>query len=176
MSYLTFPLTTSCSKKNFNCGKELPDHYIHTQAKQDVRRKLSACFILVDEGNTVKGYYTLSSTAISKELLPENIKRKLPPSYNDLPATLLGCLAIDNLYKGQGLGESLLLDALKRSYDTSINSIGSMAVIVDPIDEEAITFYKKYDFLLLPDSGKMFLPMETITLLFKAYIPLTAIK
>jgi GNAT superfamily N-acetyltransferase len=167
MSYLTVPLNTSHNKKNFNCGKELLDHYLHTQAKQDVRRKLSVCFILESEENNVKGYYTLSSTAIPRELLPEDFKRKLPPSYNDLPATLLGRLAIDNLYKGQGLGESLLLDALKRSYDTSVNSIGSMAVIVDPIDEEAITFYKKYDFLLLPDSGKMFLPMETITLLFK---------
>ncbi len=167
MSYLTVPLNTFHNKKNFNCGKELLDHYLHTQAKQDVRRKLSACFILADEENNVKGYYTLSSTAIPRELLPENFKKKLPPSYNHLPATLLGRLAINNLYKGQGLGESLLLDALKRSYDTSV-SIGSMAVIVDPIDEGAIAFYRKYDFFLLPDSGKMFLPMETITVLFKA--------
>ncbi len=41
-----------------------------------------------------------------------------------------------------------------------------MPVIVDSLDEEAVKFYKKYDFILLPDSGKMFLPMPTIALLF----------
>ena len=41
-----------------------------------------------------------------------------------------------------------------------------MAVIVDPIDQEAIRFYKKYGFILLPDSGKMFLLMKTIAELF----------
>ena len=41
-----------------------------------------------------------------------------------------------------------------------------MAVVVDPIDESAKNFYKKYGFIMLPDSEKMFLPMETIATLF----------
>jgi GNAT superfamily N-acetyltransferase len=96
----------------------------------------------------------------------EEIVKKLPLSYKDLPATLLGRLAVDNRYQGQGLGELLLIDALKRSYDTSITSIGSMAVIVDPIDDDAVKFYKKYGFILLPDSGKMFIAMDTVSRLF----------
>jgi hypothetical protein len=44
--------------------------------------------------------------------------------------------------------------------------VGSMAVIVDPLDEAAVKFYTKYEFILLPDSGKMFLPMTTIAELF----------
>lgn len=78
-----------------------------------------------------------------------------------------GRLAVDNFYKGRGLGEMLLMDALKRSYDTSLYSVGSMTVIVDPIDEVSVKFYKKYGFILLPDSGKMFISMETISHLFK---------
>ena len=165
MSYLTTALDSSHDKKNFVCGKDLLDNYLHTQAKQDVKRKLSACFIL-NEGKAVKGYYTLSSTTIQRDLLPEEIIKKLPLSYKDLPATLLGRLAVDNRYQGEGLGELLLIDALKRSYDTSISSIGSMAIIVDPIDEDAVKFYKKYGFILLPDSGKMFISMETVAKLF----------
>ena len=42
-----------------------------------------------------------------------------------------------------------------------------MAIIVDPLDEEAITFYTKYGFITLPDSAKMFLPMQTVANLFK---------
>ena len=167
MSYLTVVLNSSHKKKDFNCGKKLLDDYLQMQAKQDVKRRLSACFILEEVDSTVKGYYTLSSTSIRKELLPDDIVKKLPPTYQNLPATLLGRLAIDNSYKGQKLGELILMDALKRSYNTSLGSVGSMAVIVDPIDDEAIEFYKKYGFILLPDSGKMFISMETISVIFK---------
>ena len=168
MSYLTELLHSSHIRKNFNCGRKLLDDYLHTQAKQDVKRNLSACFILVDNNsNVVKGYYTLSSTSVKKELLPQDVVKKLPPSYHNLPATLLGRLAIDHTFKGQGLGELILMDALKRSYDTSLSSIGSMCVIVDPIDDESVRFYKKYGFIQLPDSGKMFISIETIAGLFQ---------
>ncbi|HEV2478819.1 MAG TPA: GNAT family N-acetyltransferase [Puia sp.] len=166
MSYSTTPLNSSHKKKNFACGKDLLDNYLHTQAKQDVKRKLSACFILADDEQIVKGYYTLSSAAIDRTLLPDQIKSKLPPAYIDLPATLLGRLAVDHAYKGQGLGKLLLIDALKRSFDASINSVGSMAVIVDPLDAEAVRFYENYGFIRLSESDKMFLPMDTISQLF----------
>lgn len=164
MSYITVPLSSSHNKEKFTCGKPLLDNYLHTQAKQDVKRKLSTCFVLPD-GNEIKGYYTLSTASIERKLLPDEIIKKLPPSYHDLPTILLGRLAISKNYQGQRLGEMILLDALKRSYAAS-KEVGSMAVIVDPLDEEAVRFYKKYDFILLPDSGKMFLPMATIEQLF----------
>jgi predicted GNAT family N-acyltransferase len=166
MSYIAIPLTSAHKKADFICGKPLLDGYLHTQAKQDVKRRLSACFILADETNKVIGYYTLSSASIPRDQLPDAIKNKMPPRYHDLPATLLGRLATDLNSRGQGFGETLLLDALKRSYDISTKEIGSMAVIVDPIDEDAIRFYAKYGFILLPDSGKMFMAMETMAQLF----------
>lgn len=165
MSYLTGPLHSSHKKGSFICGKPLLDNYIHTQAKQDVKRKLSACFVLADEKNNVKGYYTLSSAVIQRELLPDEIREKLPPSYNDLPATLLGRLAVDNNFRGQGFGELMLMDALHRSLDVS-TQVGSMAVIVDPIDADAVSFYQKFGFISLPDSGKMFLSMTAVVELF----------
>lgn len=166
MSYLTSTLNNAHNKKDFDCGNQLLNNYLHTQAKQDIKRRLSACFVLSDETEVVKGYYTLSSSSIQKELLPAKIISKLPPSYHSLQATLLGRLAVNNSFKGQRLGELLLLDALKRSFHVSLSSIGSMAVIVDPIDEAAERFYTKYDFILLPECGKMFLAMETVAQLF----------
>ena len=95
MAYVTTPLNTSHKKGSFSCGRPMLDGYLHTQAKQDIKRKLSACFILADDENNVKGYYTLSSTTIPRDVLPEDIRKKLPSSYNDLPATLLGRLAVN---------------------------------------------------------------------------------
>jgi GNAT superfamily N-acetyltransferase len=90
----------------------------------------------------------------------------LPKSYLSIPTVLLGRLAIDKGFQGKGIGKLLLIDSLKRCYDTS-KSVGTFAVIVDPLDKEAERFYEKYGFINLPDSGKMFLSMKTIEELFE---------
>ncbi len=167
MSQISEPLNSAHKKSDFSCGKEMLDTYIHKQANQDVKRKLSACFVINEkETNLIKGYYTLSNNSIPLELVPNQIQKKLPRSYESVPTTLLGRLAIDNKFQGQGIGKLILIDALKRSYEIS-KTIGSFAVVVDPIDQDAENFYAKYGFIKLPDSGKMFLPMKTISQLFK---------
>jgi predicted GNAT family N-acyltransferase len=105
-------------------------------------------------------------STINLTLVPSDIRKKLPGSYKSIPTTLLGRLAIDNKFQGQGIGKLILIDALKRCYEIS-KTIGSFAVIVDPIDKDAENFYVKYGFIKLPDSGKMFLPMKTINQLFE---------
>ncbi|MGB0428406.1 MAG: GNAT family N-acetyltransferase [Flavobacteriales bacterium] len=167
MKELTENLNSKHRKKEFCCGKSLLDNYLHKQANQDVKRKLSACFVLRDEKtDLLKGYYTLANSSIAQELIPEKFQKKLPNSYKSIPTTLLGRLAIDNRFQGQGVGKLLLIDALRKSFDSS-KSLGSFAVVVDPIDEDAERFYDKYGFIKLPDSGKMFLPMNTVRTLFE---------
>lgn len=166
MNYLTKILDSLSDRKSFICGKPSLDHYIHEQVGQDIRRKLAVCFIVIDKENQIKGYYTLSNDSIQTDELPEEFKLKFPKSYNQLPVTLLGRLAVNQKYQGSGLGKLLLIDALKRSYEVSLKSIGSIAVIVSPLDNEAEKFYLKYGFLKLQDSTKMFLSMKTISQLF----------
>jgi GNAT superfamily N-acetyltransferase len=154
-------------RADFDCGNELLNNYLKNQAGQDAKRKLSACFVLSDlKTNHIQGYYTLSSNSIPLSSFPEQIQKKLPKSYLFIPTTLLGRLAIDKRQQGKGIGKVLLIDALKRSYNTS-KEIGSFAVVVDPIDEAARSFYGKYDFILLPGSGKMFIAMKTLKQLFE---------
>lgn len=154
------------NREAFDCGKELLTHYLKTQAGQDFKRKLSVCFVLSEnETNNIQGYYTLSNNSIALSSFPEHIQKKLPKSYTSVPTTLLGRLAIDKNHQGKGVGKILLIDALKRSYEIS-QEMGSFAVVVDPVDEEAEAFYKKYDFIKLPDSGKMFIAMKTLQELF----------
>ena len=167
MSQISEPLNSTHKKSDFSCGKEMLDTYIHKQANQDVKRKLSACFVINEtETNLIKGYYTLSNNSIPSEFIPDQIRKKLPGTYETIPTTLLGRLAIDDKFQGQGIGKLILIDALKRSYEIS-KTIGSFAVVVDPIDQDAENFYNKYGFIKLPDSGKMFLPMKTISQLFE---------
>lgn len=167
MNELTETLNSNHRKKEFSCGKDMLDNYLHKQANQDIKRKLSACFVLKDQGtDLLKGYYTLANNSLAQNLIPPEFQKKLPNSYESIPTTLLGRLAIDNRFQKQGVGKLLLIDALRRSYEIS-KSIGSFAVVVDPIDEDAERFYDKYGFIKLPDSGKMFLPMNTVKTLFE---------
>lgn len=154
-------LKKSHHRKTFACEESSLTNYIQTQVSQDIKRKLAICFVALDENKNVIGYYTLTSESLGRESIPEKYIKQVPRNYN-APVILLGRLARDIKNKGTGLGEYLLLDALFRSYTLSSQSIGAMAVVVDPINEYAVTFYKKYGFEPLPDSDKMFLPMKII--------------
>lgn len=148
-------------RKNFTCEEDSLTDYIRNQVSQDIRKRLATCFVAVDNNQNVIGYYTLTSESLGRELIPEKYLKQVPKNYN-APVILLGRLARDITAKGKGLGEYLLLDALFRSYKLSKESIGAMAVVVDPINDKAIEVYEKYGFVKLPDSEKMFLPMKTI--------------
>lgn len=153
-------------RNDFDCGNELLDNYLKTQAGQDLKKKLAVCFVLSDpKTHNICGYYTLSNSSIPLNSFPEPIRKKFPRSYTSIPATLLGRLAIDQAHQGKGIGKVLLIDALKRSWEAS-KELGSFAVVVDPIDEAAETFYATYDFIKLPDSGKMFIAIKTLAKLF----------
>jgi len=149
-------------KSDFNCGHPLLNNYIQKQAKQDVNRDLSACFVLIDKDDKrLLGYYTLSGNSIDKNEFPTELRKRMPPSYVNFPTFLLGRLAIDNEEKGKGFGGILLIDALKKCVTIS-ESLSVLVVIVEPKDEHAILFYKKYGFILIPSNQKMFIPIKTI--------------
>jgi predicted GNAT family N-acyltransferase len=150
----------------FSCGEQALDTYFKKQASQDIKRRVGAVFIVIDENNVIAGYYSLSSTAVLLKDLPADISNKLP-KYPLVPSTLLGRLAVDERYRGYRLGEYMLIDALKRALEAS-QEIGSAAVIVDAKNQKAKTFYLKYGFIELPDQPfRLFLPMGTVAKLFK---------
>jgi len=119
--------------------------------------------VLRSEDDGIAGFYTLTQDNIASEgLPPELVKRLNLPRYERIGASLLGRLARDLAYKGKGVGELLLVDALKRSLAMS-RQIASAAVVVDAKDEKAHKFYQNFGFLPFPESQKrLFLPMITI--------------
>jgi predicted GNAT family N-acyltransferase len=156
-----FRLDKTHNRKDFECEEQSLTDYIQKQVTQDLKKKLAVCFVSTDKDKNVTGYYTLTSESLGRELIPEKYIKQVPRNYN-APVILLGRLARDVKEKGTRLGEHLLLDALFRAFTLSEKSIGAMAVVVDPINEFAVGFYKKYGFEQLPDSEKMFLPMGAI--------------
>lgn len=153
-----------CSRHNradFSCGVEPLDDYLRRQAGQDLKKRVAAVFVLTEDGKAVAGYYTLSQFSVELGELPAAAVRRLP-RYPQVPATLIGRLAVDRHYQGKGVGELLLMDALRRCHAAS-REIASAAVVVDAKDARARAFYRKYGFLDLPAfPNRLFIPMKTI--------------
>lgn len=160
------PLVKAHDRASFSCGVPALDDYLQRRASQDAKRRVAAPFMLIEAGGgKVCGYYTLSQMAVEIESLPEDIARKLP-KYPMVPVTLLGRLAVDLQFRGQGLGEFLLMDALRRSWALS-REIAAMAVLVDAKDAAAATFYESYEFRRLSDRhDRLFLPMSILNRMF----------
>jgi GNAT superfamily N-acetyltransferase len=164
--YQIEPLSKAHDRAEFKCGSSVLDRYLQQQARQDAEKSVAAPFVLtLPPAPQVLGYYTLSASLVNTSELPETLIKKLP-RYPQLPVTLLGRLAVDQSMKGRGLGQFLLMDALRRSLGAAPN-IAAMAVLVDAKDDAAEAFYRHFSFLPLNQQARrLFLPMKTVAELF----------
>ncbi len=150
-------------RQDFFCGEQSLDDYLKKRASQDVKKQVSAVHVMAthDDLGMILGYYTLSASAIYSDDIPESIRRSLP-RYNQVGVTLMGRLAVDSRFKGQGLGGVLLMNACHRTLQHS-RQIGSIALVVDALHEQAKAFYLHYGFMSLEGyERKLFIPMKTI--------------
>ncbi len=153
----------------FSCEHESLNQYLKERASQEIKKRVAAVYVLTPDGKTIAGYYTLSQYAIEAGEFPtELIQRMHLPRYDLIPATLLGRLARSEVFKGKGIGDVLIIDALHRALEHSSN-IASVAVVVDAIDSKAHAFYERYGFIGLPNHpNRLFIPMQTVAQLFPA--------
>src|SRR5262249_17448232 len=83
-------------------------------------------------------------------------------SKSRIPALLLARLAVDQRFQGQGIGEFLLLDVLRRAVVIS-EQTGLHAVVLDALTDRAKDFYLRYGFSeLLDDPYHLYIPISTI--------------
>jgi GNAT superfamily N-acetyltransferase len=165
-AYQLVQLGSEHDRADFRSGSEPLDRYLRERASQDFKRYVATPFILYDlDSERIAGYYTLAATGMQLADLPETMQKKLP-RYPLVPAILLGRLAVDERYQGQGLGAFLLVDALRRSL---INEIAAAAVVVDAKDETARAFYEYHSFTTFATQPlRLFLPMTLIARQFSS--------
>lgn len=154
------PLKRNHDRSTFSCGEPLLDRYLQQQARQDMAKRAAVVYVLLDvERDRIAGYYTLNAHMIALDSIPADFRGKLP-RYPNVPATLLGRLAVDSSYRGQHLGNGLLFDALRRVQSAS-HEIATWALLVDALNDGARSFYEHYGFLRLEDDPyRLFLPLS----------------
>ena len=160
MNFVVEALGERHDRSFFASGNGTLNHYLKSQATQDVRRRMSACYVATTaESDSVAGYYTLSAASIALDDLPPEWAKRLP-RYPTVPAVRIGRLAADRRYHGQGLGGLLLADALDRAIRSEIVC---HAAIVDAKDDDALGFYRHHGFLSFAGEPRtLFLPLVRI--------------
>jgi GNAT superfamily N-acetyltransferase len=152
-------LDPASERSGFHCGVEALDRYFRERVTQDVRRRITSCFVALDKQNRIAGFYTLAATSVLLADLPEVIAKKLP-RYPTVPAIRMGRLAVDQAARGQGLGAALLADALSRCIDSEV---AGFALVVDAKDDSATAFYMHHGFIPFFDQPRtMFLQLATV--------------
>jgi ribosomal protein S18 acetylase RimI-like enzyme len=146
-------------RTSFHCGEDVLDRYFQVQVTQDIRRKITNCFVVVEAATgCLAAYYTLSAASIPlTDLPPEEAKRL--PRYPTLPAVRIGRLAVDRRFQRRGFGELMLMNAVHR---TMQDAAAAFTLLVDAKNDQAVAFYRRYGFRSL--SGKprtLFLPLAT---------------
>ena len=141
---------------SFSCGVAALDRYFRELVSQDVRRRLSNCFVALDPPATVVGYYTFAATGVPLTELPAEQTRHLP-RYPLVPAGLIGRLAVDQRFHGRGVGSFMLVDAVARAMRAES---AIYALVVDAKDDAARRFYVHHGFQpFLSRPLTLFLPL-----------------
>lgn len=158
------PLSTADHDRDpFDCGKPTLNEYLKLRAKAHGKLPISRTFVAIRQGErAIRGYYSQATGHVEREDLPDG-GRRLPEEYA-VPIVLLARLAVDLTCAGQGLGKRLLIHAFDRTLEID-RAAGVYGVVVDPIDEEAASFYKHFGFEEM-ESGRepprMFLSIKKI--------------
>jgi len=145
------PLLAADNVSTFDCGAASLNDWLRTRALKNETTGASRTFVSIDsETDTVAGYYCLSASSLLLEAAPGSVRRNMP---DPIPVILIGRLAVDQPFKGKGLGASLLQHALLKGLEAS-RIIGARAFIVDALDDDAERFYSKFGFELMPPASK----------------------
>ncbi|HEV2330995.1 MAG TPA: GNAT family N-acetyltransferase [Verrucomicrobiae bacterium] len=157
------PLEKSHDRDGFDCGSEPLNLFLKQTARQHAERGISRTFVLVDENaaapKPVIGFFALNLCQVKSEMLSPEQAKKLP---RDVSAVRLGRLARAKEFKGQGVGEILLIAAMEKFIEI-FKIAGGIGLFVDAKDQKAKEFYEKFGFVSLPSNEfELFLPVKTI--------------
>lgn len=130
----------------FDCGKTWFNEFINTAEIEEYHQENFGITRLVYFDGDLAAFYSLSANALrdsdydGHEL--DSIDEISDYPY-DIPAYLLGHLAVDEEYQDEGLGEFLLYRAIARSKRANI----PFRVLLLHAHEDVVGFYEDYDFV-----------------------------
>jgi GNAT superfamily N-acetyltransferase len=132
--------------EGFNCGKEALHRFLKRHALQSQQAGATMTY-LAQQGEDVVGFYSLAVGQVEYADAPDRLIKGL--ARHPVPIMLLARMAVASNFQGRKLGAGLLKDAMLRTLQAS-EIAGIRAFVVHAKDDEARTFYERFDFIASP--------------------------
>jgi GNAT superfamily N-acetyltransferase len=140
-------LTEGHDLEEFDSGEAVLDDWLRRRALANMAIAASRTYLVCPTGaRRVIGFYALSMGQILNQEATGAMRRNMP---RQIPAVILGRLAIDRNWQGRGLGAALLRDAVERS-ERAAGEVAARLLVVHAISPAAETFYRHFGFTRLP--------------------------
>lgn len=130
------PLTAEHDLGAFDSGVVSLDDWLRRRALHNQASGASRTYVACDD-DRIAGYYAVAASAVAPDAATGRFRRNMP---DPVPVAVLGRLAVDKAYQGQGLGRALFRDAARRVL-AAADSIGIRGMLVHAISEDARAFY-----------------------------------
>jgi len=148
----------------FCCDKPSMDNFLAQLTANHAQQGLSKIWVLSEENTQDKerlaAYLTLSQHGIEKASISS--KKSLP--LYPIPVVLLARLAVDVNYQQTGLGGKTLITALVTAYELCQQGLPAYDLVLNVLDENAVTFYAHYQWFepLTSHPKRLFIGMKSI--------------
>jgi len=140
-------LTVLHDTEGFRSGEETLDTWLRERAFANMEASASRTYVICPSGShKVIGYYAICMGQIFSQEVIGSMRRNMP---RQIPAVILGRLAVDLKWQDQGLGKALLQDAVQRSARAA-KEVSARLLIAHAISSEAEAFYLHYGFTRFP--------------------------
>jgi len=129
----------------FASGTASLDDWLKRRARVNQLSGASRTYVVAEAGRVV-GYYSLAPGALALTDAPGGLKRNMP---DPIPMAILGRLAVDQTWQGQGLVAALLCDAVERT-QAAAAILGIRGLLVHALSDEAKAFHESHGFVASP--------------------------
>jgi GNAT superfamily N-acetyltransferase len=157
------PLTAAHDVSEFS-GKPTLDHWLKARALSNQEKGFTAVVVVHEAGR--RRILRARTDGVVPSILPRSIRTGQPP--NPVPCLLLGQLATDTAWAGQGIGTGLMKHALERCVQAA-RLIGGRALMVNAVDQDAARFWQRRGFIPSKDDPLvLFRPIADIAAMLTA--------
>lgn len=140
-------LTSEHGLEGFDCGEPALNDWLVRRAVGNQAAGTSRTWVVIAEpARLVVAYYASSTASVMRTAVPRPIARNQPA---DLPAILLGRMAVDRGHHGKGLGGAMLKHFMTKAIEVS-EKVGVRLVLVHSKDQQAKGFYRHHGFVESP--------------------------